>query len=199
MNTFRTTANPLFAAAVVVGVISAAGCEAFGEGVGEGMSGGTSATSTSQTPATSIQQPPVVNHEGTDGGFQFTVINISTTPAIPMSEGYVTPSHGEYLIIGEQVANVSHETGGVDWLNGNVLIDNTGRQYSADSSAAMVIPDSSTGNLRPGSWAPFMEAYDVPVGTTPTAIVMHGNPFTSGVRISVGDLPPTPMPPLPTP
>jgi hypothetical protein len=186
---FRTTAKALFAAAAVVGVISATGC----------VPSPPPSPSPSQTPATSIQQPSVVNHVGTDGGFQFTVINIRTAPAIPMSAGYLTPSHGEYLIIGEQVANVSDKTGGVDWLNGNVLIDNTGRQYSADSSAAMVTSDSSTGTLQPGSWAPFREAYDVPVGTTSTAIVVHGNPFTSGVRISVEDLTPTPMPPLPTP
>jgi hypothetical protein len=98
-------------------------------------------------------------------------------------------------LIVEKVENISDKTASVGRLNSDVLIDNTGRQYSSDYGAASTIPSeySSTGTLQPGSWAPFAEAYDVPVGTTPTAVVMHGDLFTPGVRISVNDFSPTPI------
>ena len=69
-----------------------------------------------------------------------------------------------------------------------MLIDSTGRQYPSDYSAATNLSDSSTDTLQPGSWAPLNEAFDVPIGTTPTAIVMNGGMGTPGVRISLSGI-----------
>jgi hypothetical protein len=141
------------------------------------------------TPATHATQSfPGV---GTDSGMQFNVTGITT--ASTLGNGFMSATaKGVYVVVSMTVKNVSsNATGSIDRLNSDVLIDSTGRQYSSDYLAATNMSDSSTGTLQPGSWAPFKEAFDVPSGSTPAAIVMHGGMGTPGVRISLSDLKPS--------
>jgi hypothetical protein len=142
------------------------------------------------TPATNTpQSSPGV---GTDGGMQFNVTGITT--ASTFGHGFmVSTAKGVYVVVSMTVKNISsNATGSIDRLNSDVLIDSTGRQYDSDYGAAMNIEDSSTGTLQPGSWAPLHEAFDVPIGTTPNAIVAHGGMGTPGVRISLAPFNPSP-------
>ena len=128
------------------------------------------------TPA--VNAPQSLPGAGTDSGMQFNVTGITT--ASTLGNGFmVSTAKGVYVVVSMTVKNVSsNATGSIDRLNSNVLIDSTGRQYPSDYSAATNMSDSSTDTLQPGSWGPLNEAFDVPVGTTPTAIVMiwrHGN------------------------
>ncbi len=149
-----------------------------------GWHGGTPATNTPQS------APGV----GTDGAMQFTVRGISTASAF--GNGYMaSTAKGVYVVVSMTVKNISsNATGSIDRLNTDVLIDSTGRQYDSDYNAASNMgSDSSTGTLQPGSWAPLKEAFDVPTGTTPKAIVIHGGMGTSGVRISLDPFNPSPV------
>jgi hypothetical protein len=137
------------------------------------------------TPATNAPQSfPGV---GTDSGMQFNVTGITT--ASTLGNGFMaSTAKGVYVVVSMTVKNLSsNATGSIDGLNSDVLIDSTGRQYPSDYMAATNMSDSSTDTLQPGSWAPLKEAFDVPSGTTPTAIVMHGGMGTPGVRISLSD------------
>jgi Domain of unknown function (DUF4352) len=147
-----------------------------------GGSGGTPATNAPQS------SPGV----GTDGGMQFTVAGITT--ASTLGTGYmVSTAKGVYVLVSMTVKNLSsNATASIGRLNTDVLIDGTGRQYPSDYGAATNMSDSSTDTLQPGSWAPLKEAFDVPIGMTPTAIVMHGGMGTPGVRISLANLNPSP-------
>jgi hypothetical protein len=159
----------------LAGMFSVSGCFSGG--------GGTPATTARET------SPGV----GVDGGMQFRVTGIST--ASTFGNGFMSSTaKGVYVVVSMTVKNLSsNATGSVDRMNTNVLIDSTGRQYDSDYGAATEMgDDSSTGSLQPGSWAPLKEAFDVPIGTTPAAIVMHADLGTSGVRISLSPFSPSP-------
>jgi hypothetical protein len=107
----------------------------------------------------------------------------------------VSTAKGVYLVVSMTVKNISsNATGSINRLNSDVLIDSTGRQHPSEYWAAMNIEDSSTSTLQPGSWAPLKEVFDVPIGTTPNAIVAHGDMGTPGVRISLAPFNPRPGP-----
>jgi hypothetical protein len=142
------------------------------------------------SPATSEpQSPPGV---GRDSGMEFTVMDLTT--ASTLGNGVMSATaKGIYVVVSMKVKNLSaNATGSVGHLNSDVLIDGTGRQYDSDYGAATNLEDSSSGTLQPGSWAPLKEAFDVPLGTSPSAIVMHADMGTPGVQISLAPLNPSP-------
>jgi hypothetical protein len=174
-------------------VTLAAGASAAALAGGCGYTGGTPATTTTQPGIVTTTGTPKnnsgVSGPGVDGGARFTVLKITTTPGV----GSARPSNGrEYIVTFVKVENIGTKTcdAGGAFLNSDVLIDNTGRQDRTDTTAELEIPSEycSTGNLQPGSWAPLSEAFEVPVGTVPRSVVMHGDTFSPGVMISLVDM-----------
>jgi Domain of unknown function (DUF4352) len=186
MTTTETRGRKMFkriGAALVValaGIFGVSGCMP--------MQGGTPATSTQHQ--TSVAGLPGV---GEDGGLQFTVKGITTASTLGDPNSFIqSTAKGVYVVVSITVKNVSNETHSIDTMNTDALIDSTGRQYDSDYGAATNMSDSSTSTLQPESWAPLREAFDVPIGTTPNAIVMHGGMGTPGVKISLPPLNPSP-------
>lgn len=68
------------------------------------------------------------------------------------------------------------------------LIDTTGREYAADTMAAMSMNPSDTTmvmDLGPGFSINVRVPFDVPLGTQAKTIVVHDSAFSGGAEVSV--------------
>jgi Domain of unknown function (DUF4352) len=129
--------------------------------------------------------PPRRTNSGVDGPLQFTVTGVKTARTMGSGFDEVT-AKGLFEVVSMQVKDVSStETGSFNRVNSDVLIDSTGRQYDSDYEAASADPNATTTTLQPGTWSTTEEVFDVPVGTIPSSVVVHGSTFSPGVRLDV--------------
>jgi hypothetical protein len=88
-----------------------------------------------------------------DGSFSFTVTDVHTGPQI-LGESFMrSEAQGEYVLVDVAVTNVSSESAMFSGFN-QTLLDAQGREFSADSGAAVMnVPDSESflSTINPGN------------------------------------------------
>jgi hypothetical protein len=128
-----------------------------------------------------------LNQAVQDGKFEFTVTkqdcsqnSIGDAPANKTAQG-------TFCIISVTVKNIGDKAQLLD-ASSQKALDATGNEYSADSSAAVYLGDTSTflNQLNPGSTVEGQIVYDVPVGTQLTKLELHDSPFSGGATVNLG-------------
>ncbi len=122
-----------------------------------------------------------------DGSFTFTVTDVKTGVQA-LGESFLrTEAQGSYVLVDVTVTNVGTEA--ATFLGGNqTLLDAQGREFEADSSAALMnVPDSESffTEINPGNSVDGVLVFDVPEGLSPAAIELHESMFSSGVLVSL--------------
>jgi hypothetical protein len=127
-----------------------------------------------------------VNQPAQDGKFEFTVTGVDCSQNTIGEAPVNKTAQGTFCLVSLTVRNIGNEAQLLD-ASSQKALDAAGKEYSADSSAAMYLGDTSTflNQLNPGSTVNGQIAYDVPVGTQLTALELHDSPFSGGVTVTL--------------
>lgn len=134
-----------------------------------------SGTSSSSSTAAGIGQ------EVRDGKFAFTVTDVQTAQTAGLSR-----PRGEFIIVTMTVKNTGDEPQSF-FPNNQKLRDSAGREYAADTMAAMSLnaKDSIVMDLNPGFDITVKVPFDVPQGTQATELEVHDSMASGGATIKL--------------
>jgi Domain of unknown function (DUF4352) len=116
----------------------------------------------------------------TDGDYTFAANGVDTNDTISSPNGD-KKANGEFAVVHLKVGNTG--TAPTDFMGSlQVLKAADGNIYQADPG---VLSDQGGGNvtINPGDQIEVTVAYDVPVGTTPNSIEVHGLPGGTGAEL----------------
>ncbi|TLF97796.1 DUF4352 domain-containing protein [Nocardia cyriacigeorgica] len=121
-----------------------------------------------------------------DGKFEFVVTQVDPpTKTIAPGEFWESTARGEYLVVHVSVTNISDVPQGY-FADNQKLIDDQGRTFANDSSAAMGLDtDTWESDLNPGISMQVQIVFDVPPGTIPAAIEFHDSMFSGGAKVAL--------------
>ena len=164
---------------LIIVIVKVAG----GGGSSTSSSGSTSGGSSSGSSA----QAAGLNQPVQDGKFEFTVTGDDCSKNTIGEDPLSKTAQGTFCVVSVTVTNVGDKAQMLD-ASSQKAFDAQGREFSADSSAAMYLGDSNTflNQLNPGSTVQGQIVYDVPVGTQLTKLELHDSPFSGGVDVSLG-------------
>jgi hypothetical protein len=142
----------------------------------------TPTTSGSETITTS-ESPSSVPSAGavTDGNFSFQVTDVEAAPSVNSQD---TPAEktaqGQFLIVHMTVTNTGAMS--ATFLGTLQKLKAGGTMYSIDDEATLYL-HGATADTNPGDSTEVAVAFDVPPGTKPDAIELHGDPTSPGVEV----------------
>jgi Domain of unknown function (DUF4352) len=128
-----------------------------------------------------------VGEQVQDGSFTFTVTDVQTGVQA-LGESFLrTEAQGEFVLVRVTVTNVG--TDSTTFIGANqTLLDSQGREFTADSSAALMnVPDSESffTPINPGNTVEGVLVFDVPEGLSPATIELHESMFSGGAVVSL--------------
>ncbi|WP_306750178.1 DUF4352 domain-containing protein [Saccharothrix yanglingensis] len=157
-------------------------------------SGGGTRTSTGG--AESTEGPAVAPVEGAvapgigtpvrDGAFESTVLGVERKSRIG-DEILAKDARGEFLLITATVKNIGDRPRSFAGENQD-LFDVSGREYSADSTAALYLGDAKSlyEEINPGNQVTGVVVFDVPIGSEVARVELHDSAFSDGVSVALG-------------
>jgi hypothetical protein len=139
-----------------------------------GMSGDDSGSG-----STSAESVPIGTHVS-DSKFDFVVNQVEIANWV----GQPGP-RGAYIIATTRVTNTGNERQSF-FAQNQKLIDTAGREYAADSIAALSMNSNSMViDMNPGFSITVKVPFDVPPGTTPDKIAVHHSAFSGDATVDV--------------
>jgi hypothetical protein len=152
-------------------------------------SGSTSSSSTTQGDGAAAA-PPAAATIGTavrDGDFEFTVTKLERGTTTLGGEYLNTTAQGEFVLVNLTVRNIGNEPGTL--FDQNVkLFDTQGREYRADSAAAVYLEGNSdviAQTINPGNQVSGTIVFDVAAGTQLASLDLHDSAFSGGVSVAL--------------
>jgi hypothetical protein len=146
-------------------------------------------SSTPPLPNTSTEgvAPAGIGDQVQDGSFTFTVTDVQTGLRA-LGESFLrTEAQGEFVLVHVTVTNVGADS--TTFMGANqTLLDTQGREFTADSSTAVMnVPDSASlfTPINPGNSVEGVLVFDVPEGLSPAAIELHESMFSGGAVVSL--------------
>lgn len=157
--------------------------------VGAAANGGsTSSSSTTQDDAAAAA--PAAATIGTpvrDGDFEFTVTDVQRGQTKLGGEYLSTTAQGEFVLVNLTVRNIGNEPGMM--FDQNIkLFDTQGREYRADSAAAIYLEGNSdviAQTINPGNQVAGTIVFDVAAGTQLASLDLHDSAFSGGASVAV--------------
>jgi hypothetical protein len=158
-------------------------------------SAGPSSTSKSATPTTSSdngwgstettsESPTTASGSGpqaSDGGITFAVTGTETAPSVQSQDAPVEKTaQGEFVIVHMTVLNSGDAQG--TFLATLQKLKAGGTTYLIDDEATAYL-NGTWADLNAGDTADVAIAFDVPAGTTPESLEVHGAPMSTGVEV----------------
>jgi cytoskeletal protein RodZ len=162
----------------------------------ETISMGPSSTSKSATPTTSSdngwgsgtqttsQSPTTASGSGaqaSDGGLTFAVTGTETASSVQYQDAPVQKTaQGEFFIVHMTVLNSGDAQG--TFLATLQKLKAGGTTYSIDDEATAYL-NGTWADLNAGDTTDLAIAFDVPPGTTPESLEVHGDPMSAGAEV----------------
>lgn len=148
-----------------------------------------SSTTTSSPPSTtptteSETSTPSAGGDATVGDFVFSVASTDTGDTItsPIDDSVVKAATGEYYVVYLNIGN--NGAAPLTWLSVLQLLSDGNQTFPPDVEASAALSGTEV-TINPGEQLETALAFDVPVGTTPTSIQLHGVPGDPGVELPV--------------
>jgi hypothetical protein len=143
-----------------------------------------SESSTTKTTSESPTTTPGLGGEATDGEFVFSVASTDSGDTItsPIDESVVKTANGEYFVVYINVGNNGATP--LTWLSVLQTLSDGTQTYSPDVEASAALTGDVI-TIDPGAQLEVALAFDVPIGTVPTTIQLHGDPGSAGVELPV--------------
>ncbi|MGY5884945.1 DUF4352 domain-containing protein [Modestobacter lacusdianchii] len=148
--------------------------------------GDAAAEPVAEAPAEEESGNPGIGEPAADGKFNF-VVNGVDCSATELGDQYLsTTAQGQFCVVDLTVSNIGDKA--QSFFGDNAKLFNAeGQEFSADSEAAIYLADSSSlyEEINPGNSLNSKVVFDVPAGTTPTAIELHDSAFSGGVTVDL--------------
>jgi hypothetical protein len=137
-------------------------------------------------PAQPKPKTPGLNQAVRDGDFTFTVSKVEYSSEPIGSEYLNTKPQGQFVIVHMTIANHGKEAGSFFGDN-QYALDSKGRQFSADTEAAIYLEESESlyEEINPGNKLSGVVIFDVPKGTKIQQLELHDSAFSDGVTVTV--------------
>ncbi|SDC56034.1 protein of unknown function [Sanguibacter gelidistatuariae] len=150
--------------------------------------GATSAAPADDIPADDAPAPttPGIGSVVADGKFEFTVNSLEPGVAHIGDATFGVDAQGQFLLVHVTVTNIGDQAQYFD-SSSQKLLDAQGRTHSADSTAAVYLPDSNSflTSINPGNTVEGIIVFDVPADASPASLELHDSPFSGGVTVAV--------------
>ncbi|WP_346619215.1 DUF4352 domain-containing protein [Blastococcus montanus] len=135
-----------------------------------------------------VAQPknPGIGEPAADGKFNFVVNGVDCSTTQIGNQYLNTTAQGQFCIVDVTITNIGDKA--QSFFGDNAKLFNAqGQEFSADSGAGMYLEDSSSlyEEINPGNTLNSKVIFDVPAGTTPTAIELHDSSFSGGVTVDL--------------
>jgi hypothetical protein len=197
-NAGRATNKGLTIAGLVCALFGLAICilyaAIFSAALSSAPSAGPRATTADTAPVPYIPAEPAapvasagIGAEVQDGSFAFTVTDVETGVQALGDSFLRTEAQGMYVLVHVTVRNIGTESETFMGAN-QTLLDTQGREFTTDSSAALMnVPDSESffTPINPGNTVEGVLVFDVPEGLSPAAIELHESMFSSGALVTL--------------
>ncbi|WP_230976527.1 DUF4352 domain-containing protein [Georgenia wutianyii] len=143
-------------------------------------------TAEDEAPEAAPVDLPKIGDAVRDGKFEFTVTAVETGVAAVGNDLFGEEAQGQFVLVHMTVANIGDEAQMLSGSN-QTLVDDQGRQHSANSSAAIYLDDADTflNDINPGNSVEGVVVFDVPADAVPAAIELHDSVFSGGVTVSL--------------
>jgi hypothetical protein len=190
----RATNKGLTIAGLVCALIGLAICilyaAIFSAAISSAPSSASRPTTAYTAPAPNISAPAASAGIGTevqDGSLAFTVTDVKTGVRVLGDSFLRTEAQGMYVLVHVTVRNIGSESQTFMGAN-QTLLDAQGREFTADSSAALMnVPNSESffTPINPGNTVEGVLVFDMPEGLSPAAIELHESMFSSGALVTL--------------
>jgi len=122
-----------------------------------------------------------------DGKFEFTVTKVEVGPARIGNQYLGKDAQGQFILVHLTIGNIG-DVAQIFSDSGQKLFDAQGREFSADTAAAIYLDDSQSflNEINPGNQVNGIVVFDVPKDVQPTSIELHDSIFSGGVTVSLG-------------
>lgn len=138
---------------------------------------GSSTETASESPTTASGSGP----QASDGGLTFAVTGTETVSSVKYQDAPVAKTaQGEFLVVHMTVLNSGDAQ--ATFLATLQKLKAGGTTYSIDDEATAYL-NGTWADLNPGDTADLAIAFDVPPGTTPESLEVHGAPMSTGVEV----------------
>ena len=148
-------------------------------------------TDAAAAPESAAAQPaepatPGIGEPAADGDFSFVVSGVDCSLTEIGNEYFGTKAQGQFCVVSVAVTNIG-DTPGTFFGDNTTLLNAQGQQFAADIEAAIYLEESASllEEINPGNTLNSKVVFDVPAGTTPTAIELHDSAFSGGVTVSL--------------
>ena len=143
-----------------------------------------SASGTGVESPTMKNQVDSVGQPVRDGNFEFVVAGFDRAPVVtdPEFPDLHKAAAGEFVLVKMKVTNISAEPQ-TFFASFNKLSDGT-TEFKSDDEAWIYL-GNTLADLNPGDSIDTAIVFDVPVGTEPVSIELHGGPFSKGVTVAL--------------
>lgn len=139
---------------------------------------GNSTETTNESPTTASGSGP----QATDGGLTFAVTGTEIAPSVQYQDAPVEKTaQGEFVIVHMTVLNSGDAQG--TFLATLQKLKAGGTTYSIDDEATAYLNGTWADLAAPGDTADVAIAFDVPPGTTPESLEVHGDAVSTGVEV----------------
>jgi archaellum component FlaG (FlaF/FlaG flagellin family) len=140
----------------------------------------TKALETSQIETTTSKPPG--GDEGTEGDFTFSVKDTDRGQTITsvITDSLQVTANGEYFVVYLDMKN--NGTAPAIFVGNLQQLNADGTAYSPDDTASSYLGGGAV-SINPGDSVEVPVAFDVPVGTEPTTIMVHAVPGGTGVEL----------------
>jgi hypothetical protein len=148
-----------------------------------GCSGGPREAVSPEAPSrTAASPPPTMGTPVRDGRLEFIVNGVRLGPSIS-SDHASYKAHGRYVVVGLSVTNVGDQPETYMAIDQKLIVD--GKQYDYAAEPTILLDTNTTSLINPGIRISALIAYDVPAGTRPGSIELHGAAGTPGVDVDL--------------
>ncbi|MFE9749320.1 DUF4352 domain-containing protein [Saccharothrix saharensis] len=119
-----------------------------------------------------------------DGKFEFTVQGAEKRARVGTGDFLTRAAQGEFLLVRMTVKNIGDQPQSFFGENQKAF-DASGRQYSADSAAAVYLADAKSlyEEINPGNQVAGVVVFDVPAGTGIVKVELHDSAFSDGAAV----------------
>ncbi len=135
------------------------------------------------TTSTPVAKPaPTMGTPVHDGAFQFVVSGVRTGPSVSSAQA-ISKATGRYAVIGMSLTNTGDRPEPYEPLDQTLIVE--GKRYSYAPEPTALLNSAMTSPIEPGSRVNAAIAYDIPLGTRPDGIELHGAAGTPGVYVDL--------------
>ncbi|PZF82590.1 DUF4352 domain-containing protein [Jiangella anatolica] len=129
---------------------------------------------------------PGLGEPAEDGDFTFVVDAVEDGPERIGDDTFGASPQGRFVYVTITVTNHGDQPG-TFFGDNQYLIDTEGRKASADSEAAIYLPESQSlyEEINPGNTLTGTVVFDIPVDAVPAAVELHDSLFSGGVTVGL--------------